>query len=123
MKKRLITRFKSLKTLKPMKLEKVFIIQKKQSFGYELNGLAKLRFFQKEKFFFLTLNNLTRMKEANSQKSKPFPWTKLSFEEVSELRNLNCPDYAKCLNYAANRYWESWVCLFCSKFNRPKKKE
>jgi len=53
----------------------------------------------------------------------PFPWEKLKVIEVSEHRNLTCSDYRWCLDYASKKYWESWTCLFCEKFNELKKEE
>lgn len=53
-------------------------------------------------------------------KPQPFPWSKLSIEEVSEHRNFDCLDYRWCLDYAADRHWENWTCLFCERFKAIK---
>ena len=62
-------------------------------------------------------------KDEENRESKPFPWTKLSFEEVNEHRNFDCSNYRKCLDYAKERYWDSWSCFFCEKFKERKRNE
>lgn len=33
-------------------------------------------------------------------------------------KNINCPFYESCLDYAADRFWEYWDCRDCAyKFN------
>jgi len=35
-------------------------------------------------------------------------------------RNVFCPYYSNCLDYAAKRYWEYWACLDC-RYKRKQK--
>lgn len=51
------------------------------------------------------------------EEAKPFPWAKLTMEEVSEHRKFDCPNYRECLLYVANKHWEGWTCFLCSKFD------
>lgn len=37
----------------------------------------------------------------------------LTFEEASEMRNLDCKFYDICLRYAALKAWTSFVCTSC----------
>ena len=38
---------------------------------------------------------------------KPNPLNRLG------RKNIHCPQYGDCLDYAADRYWEHWDCAEC----------
>jgi len=33
--------------------------------------------------------------------------------QVSGVRNILCPFYSQCLDFAAKRHWHSWACHAC----------
>ena len=39
---------------------------------------------------------------------KPNPLNRLG------RKNIHCPQYGDCLDYAADRYWDYWDCAECS---------
>jgi len=53
----------------------------------------------------------------------PTCWGGISLQsmerDLKRHRQLDCPLYGFCLNYAAALHWESWSCFWCSLRREP----
>lgn len=58
-------------------------------------------------------------KSGVESKAGPNQWVCLwELSEVEIHRNLDCPNYDKCVNTAADKMWEGFSCSTCSKFKK-----
>lgn len=45
--------------------------------------------------------------------ARPVPFATLDFEEVTEVRRLDCDNYGRCLDFVAHIKWSGFSCRRC----------
>ena len=59
----------------------------------------------------------------NQPEPNPKKWTKLTYEQINNHKQIFCSEYNKCLSKMIKEDAKSWTCLFCTISKKTKNAE